>query len=664
MQFSEIKGFGEKRIRYMKEAGFDSPADLITYFPTRYIDTANLSDLYKAEEGERVVILACTQEKPKAVYPRRGLSIVKVKFTYDGKTVWASWFNQPFMAKNIVPNRYYYIAGKLKKYKSVYEITGPQLIRFTGEEPPVIPVYKSIGKIGSTLISDAIKSALKMLSVDGYIPNDIASKYSLSSVNEAFNKIHFPRTISDVNDARYTLETERLSYMLCAYSIIREREGNARVHFYKDNGKLLKEAIESLPFVLTESQLKAVRTIFKTMNSPTRLNALLEGDVGCGKTIVAFLAMLHASKSGYQSAMIAPTEILALQHYRKAVEFFEKFGLKCAYLSGSLTKAEREKAIQSISSGEAKCVFGTHALIYDEVEFNDLSLVITDEQHRFGVAQRARLENKTKGADSIVMSATPIPRTLALTLYGDLLSIIIDGVPSKKAKTETRFVPKDKEKGMWSYVRAQAEYGGQTFVVAPRISDDEDGISAESLYEEHKKELGDKVALLHGKQKDGVKNATMQAFADGKIKVLVATTVVEVGIDVPNATSMIIYDADRFGLSQLHQLRGRVGRGTKDSYCFVLTSTTNPETEERINKFISTSNGFELAEYDFANRGAGDFLGYNQHGNAGALTTDPNYIAHCKTISKEMLERNSCREKIKKSLAQNASDYFSEIALN
>jgi ATP-dependent DNA helicase RecG len=395
-----------------------------------------------------------------------------------------------------------------------------------------------------------------------------------------------------------------------------------------------------------------------------RLNLLLEGDVGCGKTIIAFLVMYFAVLNGKQAVLIAPTEILASQHYKNAQKFFADKGVQLAYLSSSVTKNDRANELNKIASGHAKCIFGTHSLLSDDVVFSNLSLVVIDEQHRFGVAQRARLENKTKGADCIVTSATPIPRTLALTLYGDLNRIVIDEMPARKAKTTTRFVPIEKENAMWEYVKNQADLDGRTFVVAPRISDEEDGVSAESIFEKRAKAFGDKIALLHGKIKDSEKNRIMQDFSDGKIKVLVATTVVEVGIDVPEATTMIVYGADRFGLSQLHQLRGRVGRGEKDAYCFVLSDTENIETKSRLDYFIKTNNGFELAEYDFKMRGAGDFLGYEQHGNTKGYSVDPVFITTCKNISDEMLANGECKKKIANSLIESTYDYFSEITLN
>lgn len=664
MDFSEIKGFGEKRIADLKAAGINDPADLITYFPRSYIDLRHLTRLSEAQEGERVVIIACTRETPKVARIRRTLSVVKVKFIYDDAAVWCSWFNQPFMAKKIVPGRYYIITGKLKRHARTYEIVAPQLIKFTGEEPAVIAQYKPLGKVSSALISEAIGAALDAVRPDSYIPAGLAMKYGLTEIGSALRKVHFPESMEEAETARRTLSLERLAYMLSAYSLIRSGEDDRREHIYKDRRDKLNEAIARLPYSLTSAQKRCLDAIISGFGSPRRVNVLIEGDVGCGKTVVAFLAMYYAALGGHQSAMMAPTEILAYQHYVKAEEFFRPLGIKCAYLSGAMPRRARDEAAYAIASGEADIAIGTHALIGDDVEFCDLSLVITDEQHRFGVAQRAKLESKASGADSIVMSATPIPRTLALTLYGDLDRLVIDELPAAKAKITTRYVPAAKEEGLWRYIAGRSEAGERTFVVVPRISEDEDEtVTAEALYKRYAREFGSKIALLHGKMKDATKNETMAAFAAGDITVLVATTVVEVGIDVPDATTIVIYEADRFGLAQLHQLRGRVGRGEKDSYCFVLSRSTSPDTLARLERFITCSDGFELAEYDFRSRGAGDFLGYDQHGSGG-FPTDPETIAVARALSAELIADDGARMKIAASVGDDKYEFFAGLTLN
>lgn len=664
MEFREIKGFGEKRIALMKEAGFDSPADLLTYFPARYIDTAHLTDLNAACEGDRVVILASSAEKPKYARIRKTLGVVKAKFVYDGKTVWCSWFNQPYMVKNVIPDRYYYICGKLKKFKSTFEIVAPTLLPFDGNENRVVPVYRPIGKVSGKLVGEAVSKALERVKVEGYIPPVVAEKYGIGRVDEAVRNMHAPKRIADVTTAKRTISIEKLAYNLCAYSLVKSSAADKPFR-YGDGTNELNAAISSLPYSLTPAQKSALGDIIKGMRSREKTNFLVEGDVGSGKTIVAFLAMYYAALNGYQAALMCPTEILARQHFRNALKFFTEKGVTCAFLSGSVTGAARAKTLADLESGAASLAFGTHALLGDDVIFNALSLVITDEQHRFGVAQRGKLENKSEGADTVVMSATPIPRTLALTLYGELGLVEMKGVPARKARTTTRFVPHGKEEDMWEYVRTRAENGEQTFVVAPRISGDEEDETegATEIYEKRKKSLGNKAALLHGKMKDREKDDIMSAFARGEIAVLIATSVVEVGIDVPNATTMIVYDAERFGLSQLHQLRGRVGRGDKDSYCFILSDNDSPETRARLDYFTDNTDGFALAEYDYRVRGGGDFIGVNQHGES-AYDLTPELVAAASAIKKEMLGYPSVVEKIASTITDNKYEYISRLTLN
>ncbi|MBQ8882072.1 MAG: ATP-dependent DNA helicase RecG, partial [Clostridia bacterium] len=556
MDFTNIKGFGAKRIEMLKSAGVNSPADLISYFPKKYVDTTRLANLKLADDGSEVVILASTDTTPKVARIRKNLSIVKVGFTYDGAKVYCSWFNQPFMAKNIQPNRYYYICGKLKKKKSTYEIVAPTLYAFDGNPLGIIPVYKSIGKINSKLISEAVSTALKSIKIHSFIPEYISQKYTLPNINQAFWEIHNPTNSDQLERAKVAVAIEKLVYKFTAFELIKRKSDKGKIHRYDGDRVKLKQAIDRLPYTLTGAQSRSIEQILGKMNSPQRLNCLLEGDVGCGKTVVAFLAMYYSALSGYQSALMSPTEVLSKQHYEKAVEFFTPLGVECVYLSSSVTGAKRKTALEKLASAKPVCAIGTHSLISDEVVFSSLALAITDEQHRFGVAQRAKLENKTANADCIVMSATPIPRTLALSLYGELDRIIIDELPAKKAKIFTRQVPKEKEDDMWKYVFTRSLIGEQTYVVAPKITDDEDSEieSAERIFEIRKGAFGDKIALLHGKMKESEKAQVMARFNRGEVTVIVATTVIEVGIDVPSATTMIIYQADRFGLSQLHQL--------------------------------------------------------------------------------------------------------------
>ncbi len=665
MQFSDIKGFGAKRTEKMKAAGFSCPEELVYFFPIDYIDVKNLCDLASVADGARAVILAHAEKQPKPAYPRRGLSVVKVKFIYGCDVVYCSFFNQPYLAKNLLPTRYYYVYGKLKRNAKSYEIIGAKLLPFTGDEPPMIPIYKQLKGLSSRLISDAVRTTLERVKAGSFAPLSIREKLGLGDVDGAIREVHFPSSASALAESKRVLAVEKLAYNLCAYSVVRSDEGVYRQKFYSRNDNALKAMIEALPYKLTQAQEKCITAIVSRFHSEKRLNALLEGDVGSGKTIVIFLAMYYVALSGGQSVLIAPTEILARQHYEKATMFFENTGIECAYLSSAVrTKRERDCVLERINDGKAKCVIGTHALLSDDVKFDNLFLAVADEQHRFGVSQRARLENKTKGADSIVVSATPIPRTLALALYGELERFLLDEAPQKRGGVTTRFVPKEREAGMWNYVAERIALGERVFVVAPRIEEADDCPSAESIYEANKLRFGDDIALLHGKQSDKIKNEIMSEFTRGKVKVLVSTTVVEVGVDVPDATVMIIYGADRFGLSQLHQLRGRVGRGEKSAYCFVLSSVDSESVKSRLDAFIGCSDGFALAERDFATRGAGDFIGQAQHGNAGSFPSDASVIADAKRLAGEVTLRPDCVKTIREKLSDEKCDYFDELTLN
>ena len=400
-----------------------------------------------------------------------------------------------------------------------------------------------------------------------------------------------------------------------------------------------------MPFSLTEDQKTTIQQILDDLKNGS-CNRLVQGDVGCGKTVVAMCIMYFAYLNGYQSVFMAPTEVLAFQHYKTAINYLEDKGVKVAYLSGSIKKSEREKTLERIANGEVNVIVGTHALFSSDVAFKNLSLVITDEQQRFGVKQRSAIENKTIDADVVAMTATPIPRTLALTLYGELQVSTIKTLPQNKAQIKTRFIPEQKIDSMWNYIVDKANAGEQTYVVCPTIEEDEDSAlsSVKEVYEKAKQLLGDSVGVIHGQLKEETKNRIMNQFALGEIKVLVATTVIEVGIDVKNATTMVIYNADRFGLSSLHQLRGRVGRGDKESYCFVLTDNESESVKERIDYFCSCSNGFDLSEYDFEKRGGGDFLGTAQHGGSGEFEFNADTIRTAKSISDTLLsDENYCK---------------------
>ena len=663
MLLSDIKGIKSKRLEILNNAGIYTPVDLISFFPKKYIDKTKLSSLLNAKEGEEVLLLAKTDEDVKVNYIKKNMSIVKAKFIYDNKPVYITYFNQPYMAKNIEKNKYYYISGKLKK-KGGFTISNPTLYPFTGDSLP-IPVYSKIkGLPQSTLIS-AIDTVLSSVRLNGYIPNIIADKHNLIEINNAYFSVHHPQSVEQAKIANRTVSIEYLNYMISVYALVRKQNKDKKTRKYEERKSQFLDFIKSLPFSLTLDQKTTIQQILDDLKNGS-CSRLVQGDVGCGKTVVAMCIMYFAYLNGYQSVFMAPTEVLAFQHYTTAIKYLEEKGVKVGFLSGSVKKSEREKTLERIANGEVNVVVGTHALFSSDVSFKNLALVITDEQQRFGVKQRSAIENKTIDADVVAMTATPIPRTLALTLYGELQVSTIKTLPQNKAQIKTRFIPEQKIDAMWNYIVDKANKGEQTYVVCPTIEEDEDSplSSVKEIYEKAKQLLGDSVGVIHGQLKEETKNRIMKQFASGEIKVLVATTVIEVGIDVKNATTMVIYNADRFGLSSLHQLRGRVGRGDKESYCFVLSDNDSESVKERIDYFCSCSNGFDLSEYDFEKRGGGDFLGTAQHGGSGEFAFDADTIRTAKTISDILLTNENYCEIIRKTITDNRFEYFKEITLN
>ncbi|MBE5730614.1 MAG: ATP-dependent DNA helicase RecG [Clostridiales bacterium] len=655
MQFEEIRGFGEKRIQKLKEAGLTNPADLLTIFPSKYIfRNSKISDYAVSDEAALVMTL---KTLPVTKFVRKGLSFVRAEFEIYGQTVDCVWFNQPYVKKQLVPGRAYAIVGKVKKASVKPEI---YVSSFTAANltDEVITIYRPYSGIPSKTLKDAILQILGKVNIQGQISDDFCCKNGILSLNICIKTLHLPKNQADLAVAKEHASLQILAFNLAAFLLVKGQNSKIKANKYSQNMDALRNVIKSLPFVLTDSQQKTISQIVQDLHSDRRMNRLIEGDVGCGKTVVAFLAMYYAAMSGYQAALMAPTEILARQHYEKAVGFFgETF--RCEFLCASQSKDRREDALFNIATGNAQIVIGTHSIFQDAVKFKNLSLTIADEQHRFGVEQRGNLENKGIMTDTLVMSATPIPRTLALTLYGDLDISVIDTLPQGKAQIFTRFVPKHKESDMLDYIHSKALDGEKAYVVCPRVEDDS-SVSAMQMYKNLCKRYGGIVGLIHGQMRECDKTRVMNEFSSGQIMILVSTTIIEVGIDVPDATNIIIYDAEMYGLSQLHQLRGRVGRGKKDSFCFVVTKGDG--LDDRLEYFIKTSNGFELAEYDFKVRGAGDFLGKRQHGESGIFfgqKIDAEFLTRAKRLADKLIVQGE----ISSNCVENY-DYIKGLTLN
>lgn len=680
MNFEDIKGLGKSRIASLKKAGFFSPADLVMYFPKNYIDFNKKIDFSQMNDAEDVVFLGTVVSLPIKKFIRRGLSFVKVDFSVHGVSVGASsqkiitctWFNQPFIAKRLIMDKEFYVSGKVKKFKNKVEISSPVLYDKDEFNIGIEPIYKSIKGVSSQTIKQAIEQTLNSITINSILPPDIIKKYNIQNLNDALKNIHFPKRIEDVTSSYLSLSLEKLSCDLALFQLLKLSSNSKRSRFiYKNKISQLNDFIDSLPYQLTDCQKNAIDDTIKSMLSNDIESRLIQGDVGCGKTIVAFICMYFAYLNGYQSVLMAPTEILARQHYRLAIKLFESLGARVEFLAGSQTPIERQTSLFNIKNGMANFIIGTHALIEDSVVFNNLSLIVCDEQQRFGVSQRAKLENKSVGADTIVLSATPIPRTLALTFYGDLHQSQIMQLPKDKAKTLTRFVRREKEQDMLEYLVSILKKGEQVYIVCPRINEEADEsnlVSVEEIYKNIKNIFNDySIAMVHGKMNEKDKQSIMTEFYANRINLLISTTVIEVGIDVQNATQIVIYNAERYGLSQLHQLRGRVGRGKSDSFCFVLSDNTSKETLDRLKTFCDITNGFELAEYDFLNRGAGDFLGTKQHGDFSSnsyVKITKELLEEVKDIADELIKHNSFVNNIKESLTQEKYNYIKSITLN
>lgn len=669
MQLIEIKGLGEKRLKMLADASIFNPIDLILHLPYKYIDTSKTIDWENIEAEEEVVFFGVLSQMPQTKYIKKGLTFVKGTFSVGDRQIVCTWFNQRFISRQLIQGNTYCILGKVKRFKNVIDIKAPLILPKIFEGQKIIPMYKPIKGLPQNVLIEGVRHILSSITVHSYLPKNLTESYNLIELNQAFRELHFPQNAQDIEIAGKSIAIENLVYRLTLFNLIKQKNSENRVFRYFDNSEKINEVIKSLPYKLTEGQQNALQKIKESLLSDRRANILIEGDVGCGKTIIAFLSLYFAVLSGYQGVIMAPTEILSKQHFMSCVKLLSDFNVNIEYLSGSQTKLQRDTSLFNIKNGVADIIIGTHALISESVTFNNLALVITDEQHRFGVNQRAELENKAVGSDCIVMSATPIPRTLALVLYGDLTQICITSMPPKKASVTTKIVPNTKIQDMYNYILEKAKNGEQSFIVCPRIEDEDSSlISAEKIFTSLKtffREVG--VGLLHGKMDSRKKSENMENFFKSKIKVLIATTVVEVGIDVPAATTMVIFNAERYGLSQLHQLRGRVGRGSTDSYCFLLYESTNKSTLERLDYFSHCSNGFQLAEYDFLNRGAGDFIGSRQHGESETLSNvkiTSEIIEIAKNICDKFMQSAEETSKILQNAGDINKDYIKSLTLN
>lgn len=615
MKLTSLKFVSEKREKDFNKLNIYTSEELCRHFPRDYLDMTKVTPLSEAYNND-MILTAC--EVLNAEYNRYARRpFVKALCQQNGYIFTAIWFNQPYVAEKLTRGEYLFYGRVQNKYGLGCSMVNPTFERADKNTwlKGIIPVYSLSGSLTQGVVRGAVRQALAACKPVSCIPAEIRKKYALPDLADAYVKVHCPKSKEDIKEGSERIALEEYFLLISAFKVIKGGRDEARLNFYKVTRAELDKFISRFPFELTEGQKKAVDEIYNNLHSPKKMNRLLQGDVGSGKTAVALAGIFMAAASGYQAAMLAPTEVLARQNASLLEKFFPDFSVRT--LTGSTPAAEKREIKKGLLSGEIDIVCGTHAVIQEDVVFKNLSFVVCDEQHRFGVAQRASLSDKGEGCDVLIMSATPIPRTLSLIFYGDLDITTIKDKPAARQEITTAIIPERKLNDMYKYVAEQAKLGNRTYFVCPKIEGDDEGtvMSVTELYEDLQAKLPNlKIALLHGKMKDKQKNEIMSGFRSGVYDCIVSTTVIEVGVDVPEATTMIIYNAERFGLSQLHQLRGRVGRGDKKSYCFLIPGSDTEEARERLSVIKNSTDGFKIAEEDLRIRGGGDFMGTRQSG--------------------------------------------------
>lgn len=610
-----IKGVGEKRAKLFNSLGIFCVDSLIHFYPRKYEDWSASKSLEAVESGETVSIKATLITPVKEAMIRRGLTLFKCKFSDGENVISVTIFNNKYLAKSLRIYEDYYLYGKIEKSLLNFSMNSPKIEK-AENILAIQPVYPAKEKLTSRSISKIMKTALDELGeIEETLDDEIMQKYSLISLDKAIKNIHFPNSADDYLPARKRLIFEELLTLQLGLLKLKSNKKSETALVIKDDYS--GEFEKLLPFNLTNAQKRTISECLQDMKSKYPCNRLVQGDVGSGKTAVAASLIYSVIKNGYQATMMAPTEILATQHYESLLKILAPAGINIRLLTGSTPAKEKKEIKKALFDGEIDLIIGTHALIQNDVAFKNLALVITDEQHRFGVKQRAQLAEKGEDVHTIVMSATPIPRTLGLILYGDLDISILDELPPGRQEIRTDVVDSRYHKRLYKFIKDAIARGEQCYMVCPAVEENETNIkSAEELADElaNGEFKGYNLGILHGKMKPKDKEAIMKSFASGKVSLLVATTVVEVGVDVPNATIMVIENAERFGLSTLHQLRGRVGRGNKKSYCVLVSDAKGETARERLMTMKKYSDGFKIADTDLKLRGPGDFFGSRQHG--------------------------------------------------
>jgi ATP-dependent DNA helicase RecG len=649
-----LKGVGPSRAVKLNKLNMYTVEDLLNYFPVKYEDRRTVKMINELSDNLKCLLKVKIFEKPKKAKIKKNMSIIKAIGKDETGFITLTFFNQDFLFDKLVEDEMYYVFGDVKANYGKFEMTNPDIehCQKDWKANKITPIYGLTYGLTNNELTKIMKTALEDYynKIENVLPNSISSEYKLIPRKNAIKNMHFPENGKSYSLSKKTIAYEKLLIMQLGLTAIksslRSKLPGNEIKIFNMPDKL----INSIPYKLTGAQLNVIDEIRKDMSLQKPMNRLVQGDVGSGKTVVAIYALLAAIDSGYQASMMAPTEILAMQHYETIKEYLSlaDIHVNVSFLSGSTKQKEKKEILEKLKNGEIDIIIGTHALIEDNVEFNKIGLVITDEQHRFGVRQRGRLSNKGNNPDILIMTATPIPRTLALMLYGDLDISIIDEMPPGRQKIITNIVKGSNKEEAYEFIKKQVDEGRQAYIVAPLVEESEnlELDSATEIFDELKTTYFSNynLGLLHGKMKNADKEQVINQFYEGKINVLVSTTVIEVGVNVPNSTIMLVLNAERFGLAQLHQLRGRVGRGKFQSYCILVNESKSKKSADRMKILKNTNNGFIIAEEDLKLRGPGDFFGTQQHGlskyEIQNIVNDVDIVQNVQHISKKILMDN------------------------
>lgn len=674
-QVQSLKGIGTKIASLMNKMNIYTIEDLIMHFPRLYEDRRMVKTIDRLVDGETVSVIGEVSLIDRDRYTVSGKHITRIIIKNETEYAAAVWFNQKFIKKNFKIGEKYLFYGKINKIYGEIQITSPEYEKIhEGTFKGILPVYPITKSLSQKTTRSILYRLLKSekINIIESLPENIRNRFGLCEISHALRKIHFPQDDLELKAAVKRIKFEELLVLQLGLMMVKYRINKDIKGISFNVSKEIESFIAGLPFELTGAQKSAVSEILDDMKSNRQMNRLVQGDVGSGKTVVAAIALFNAVKNGYQGVLMVPTEILAYQHYQSLMAFFKHCGISVQLLSGKISKKQREKIYESVKCGNTNILVGTHAVIQDNVAFDNLGIVITDEQHRFGVRQRALLSKKGANPDVLIMTATPIPRTMALFIYGDLDISVINELPPGRQKISTYAVKPDMRRRVYNFVKKEIKNRRQVYIVCP-IIDESETLEVESavelarkLKQEYLKDVN--VGLLHGKMKPADKDSIMLDFNSGKIDVLVSTTVIEVGINVSNATVMVIENADRFGLSTLHQLRGRVGRGQHKSYCILLSEMKTDISKKRMEIMQELDDGFKIAEQDLKLRGTGEFFGTKQHGlpelKLADVFTDIDILRTTNALAKKLISTEEIfnedfkvlRMKVEHKFTQNIND--------